>query len=309
MRSWHTAIFQILLPVYCLTIVCIDASKFLRVIFGACLFSRAFIRHIWSFSRRAHTQYKALSPWLTSTWLMTFSRLPIIKFTGIFHSMFGLPKDCVHQNVVHSCKLSFSCWLEGGRHGEGCGSNKWLFSCCIHEKRTMALSEMGLMGTSTVDVAEVVPPTSFNHNKHVIKSNYLYKNEIDLPVRMPYRTTPKYRYKYYYRMKSDMLRRRIDDEPVSDLQTERWIVANGAVNPFSNFSFKFSVCRGMWNTENGGKYHSETHHRRTSSAFCRISLAGTYSRGWISMRRRSGWALLLVALTYLYDQNHCFSFL
>lgn len=132
--------------------------------------------------------------------------------------MFGLPKDCVHQNAVHPCVLSFSCWLEGGRQADGnkCGSNEWLFSCCIRgQRREKAKSETGLMGTNTVDVAEVVPPTSFNRNKHVIKANYLYKNEIDLPVRMPQqRTTPNYRYKYYYRMKPNMLRRRIDDEPV-----------------------------------------------------------------------------------------------
>lgn len=29
------------------------------------------------------------------------------------------------------CKLSFSCWLQGGRHAQGCGENRWLFSCCV----------------------------------------------------------------------------------------------------------------------------------------------------------------------------------
>lgn len=37
----------------------------------------------------------------------------------------------MHQNSVWPCKLSFSCWLQGGRHAKGCGANKWLFSCCI----------------------------------------------------------------------------------------------------------------------------------------------------------------------------------
>lgn len=51
----------------------------------------------------------------------------------ILHSMFGLPSECTHKNVVRSCTLSFSCWIQGGRHAEGCGENKWLFSCCIAE--------------------------------------------------------------------------------------------------------------------------------------------------------------------------------
>lgn len=136
--------------------------------------------------------------------------------------MFGLPQECVHQNVVQPCQLSFSCWLEGGRHAEGCGSNKWLFSCCIRDKRSESGSHLlgnTAAGTShAIDIAaEVVPPTSFNRNKHVIKANYLYKNEIDLPMRIPTtrRPTPKQRYQYVYRrMKPSILRRRIDDEPV-----------------------------------------------------------------------------------------------
>lgn len=42
-----------------------------------------------------------------------------------------MPAECVHQSGVWPCKLSFSCWLQGGKHAKGCGSNKWLFSCCI----------------------------------------------------------------------------------------------------------------------------------------------------------------------------------
>lgn len=48
----------------------------------------------------------------------------------MLHSMLGLPSECVHENVIRSCTLSFSCWIQGGRHAEGCG-NKWLLSCCI----------------------------------------------------------------------------------------------------------------------------------------------------------------------------------
>lgn len=132
--------------------------------------------------------------------------------------MFGFPKECVHDNVVQSCQLSFSCWLQGGRHAEGCGNNKWLFSCCIqdkHEKREKheKIESMTGTGMSTGDMAEVLPPTSYSRNKHIIKANYYYKNEIDLPLRVH---VPKLRLRKVERTKPNMLRRRIDDdEPVS----------------------------------------------------------------------------------------------
>ncbi|XP_055698302.1 serine proteinase stubble [Phlebotomus papatasi] len=50
---------------------------------------------------------------------------------SIISSVFGLPTECIHQNQVMPCKLSFSCWLQGGRHAQGCGENRWLFSCCV----------------------------------------------------------------------------------------------------------------------------------------------------------------------------------
>lgn len=34
--------------------------------------------------------------------------------------------------MIRPCKLSFSCWLQGGKNAQGCG-NKWLFSCCISD--------------------------------------------------------------------------------------------------------------------------------------------------------------------------------
>lgn len=58
--------------------------------------------------------------------------------------MFGLPSQCVHHNIVHPCKLSFSCWLQGGIHATGCGSNKWLFSCCVSENEIFSVSDYGL---------------------------------------------------------------------------------------------------------------------------------------------------------------------
>jgi len=51
----------------------------------------------------------------------------------ILNTLLGVPAECVHQSGVWPCKLSFSCWLQGGKHAKGCGSNKWLFSCCVAE--------------------------------------------------------------------------------------------------------------------------------------------------------------------------------
>lgn len=53
--------------------------------------------------------------------------------TDILQTVFGLPSECFHQNIRLPCKLSFSCWLQGGKHAQGCGNNKWLFSCCLSE--------------------------------------------------------------------------------------------------------------------------------------------------------------------------------
>ncbi|XP_055917829.1 serine proteinase stubble [Eupeodes corollae] len=52
---------------------------------------------------------------------------------GILNSILGVPSECFHQNGVWPCKLSFSCWIQGGKHAKGCGNNKWLFSCCVSE--------------------------------------------------------------------------------------------------------------------------------------------------------------------------------
>lgn len=54
----------------------------------------------------------------------------------ILYSVFGLPSECIHNNVIRSCTLSFSCWMQGGHYVDGCGENKWLLSCCISETET-----------------------------------------------------------------------------------------------------------------------------------------------------------------------------
>lgn len=53
---------------------------------------------------------------------------------NIVHTVLGVPNECVYKNAIWQCRLSFSCWLEGGRHASGCGSTNWLFSCCVFEQ-------------------------------------------------------------------------------------------------------------------------------------------------------------------------------
>lgn len=52
-----------------------------------------------------------------------------------FHRALGLPFDCRYRETVRPCMLAFNCWLQGGRHGGGCGGNNWLFACCIFDDR------------------------------------------------------------------------------------------------------------------------------------------------------------------------------
>lgn len=84
---------------------------------------------------------------------------PKFKFTSfaciidILQTVFGVPSECVHHNKIRPCKLSFSCWLQGGKHVHGCGDNKWLFSCCVSEEDAL------LATASTAYASQVVYST------------------------------------------------------------------------------------------------------------------------------------------------------
>uniref|UniRef100_A0A182Y0J5 Uncharacterized protein n=1 Tax=Anopheles stephensi TaxID=30069 RepID=A0A182Y0J5_ANOST len=65
--------------------------------------------------------------------LIWFGCFSTLVHANIIHNVLGLPDTCVYQNQVRACRLSFSCWLEGGRHVSGCGDNRWLMSCCVYE--------------------------------------------------------------------------------------------------------------------------------------------------------------------------------
>lgn len=108
----------------------------------------------------------------------------------ILHSVLGLPSECSHNNVIRSCTLSFSCWIQGGRHAEGCGDNtyKWLFSCCVPETE--------------------IEFNSIAHNGPV-KSGYF---DNDMPSRFNAMTKIKTQMKQTTPVKQNMLRRRMDDD-------------------------------------------------------------------------------------------------
>lgn len=110
--------------------------------------------------------------------------------------MLGLPSECSHNNVIRSCTLSFSCWIQGGRHAEGCGENtyKWLFSCCVPETE--------------------IEFNSIAHNGPV-KSSYF---ENDMPSRFNAMTKIKAQMKQTTPVKQNMLRRRMDDDGMVNSQ-------------------------------------------------------------------------------------------
>lgn len=61
------------------------------------------------------------------------------------------------------CKLAFSCWLQGGKHVQGCG-NQWLFSCCVAELKVAASNSL-LASTTTLAVP--IPITIVKHRPKI----------------------------------------------------------------------------------------------------------------------------------------------
>ncbi|XP_031641018.1 serine proteinase stubble [Contarinia nasturtii] len=113
---------------------------------------------------------------------------------NILHSVLGLPSECTHNNVIRSCTLSFSCWIQGGRHAEGCGENKWLFSCCISENEMEFSSAIGMKAPIKSNYFENELPTRFNMAK--IKTQIMPTSNF----------------------KHNMLRRRMDDDGMNQFE-------------------------------------------------------------------------------------------
>lgn len=114
-------------------------------------------------------------------------------------SVLGLPSECIHHNKIRPCKLSFSCWLQGGKHAQGCGDNKWLFSCCVSEKDSMvtavgasaSASPIAYTGSASNLVKTIRKPYGLLKEKHARQSTTKI-NKLKFP-------------------KKNILRRRTDD--------------------------------------------------------------------------------------------------
>ncbi|XP_017491349.1 PREDICTED: testisin [Rhagoletis zephyria] len=102
-------------------------------------------------------------------------KLAILVDASILNTILGVPSECTHQNSVWPCKLSFSCWLQGGRHAKGCGANKWLFSCCIGgSSNSNSNSNSGSFNTNTA--------TNFATGEATIQYRPLYGDTNQAPV-------------------------------------------------------------------------------------------------------------------------------
>ncbi|XP_050072357.1 uncharacterized protein LOC126560440 [Anopheles maculipalpis] len=127
-------------------------------------------------------------------WLGCFTTL---VHANIIHNVLGLPDTCVYQNQVRACRLSFSCWLEGGRHVSGCGDNRWLMSCCVYEteqSNAIIAPKLAYAGPMVpvpiiqpiVPVSRpnmIVPSQSFSKQKSFFhrRSDQLMQNECGIP--------------------------------------------------------------------------------------------------------------------------------
>jgi hypothetical protein len=59
-------------------------------------------------------------------------------FSGrMFVTLLGYPPKCERKGILHSCTLSFACWLVGGSSQEGCGASPWIVACCVTAKKSL----------------------------------------------------------------------------------------------------------------------------------------------------------------------------
>lgn len=183
--------------------------------------------------------------------LRRFTRILLLLSIGILHSVLGLPSECSHNNVIRSCTLSFSCWIQGGRHAEGCGENKWLFSCCISEINT-----------------DFNVPIAYNGP---MKPGYFDKN--DMATRIMPKIKPQMMPSPTF--KQNMLRRRMDDngmviEFIVDI-LRMCKVAERIFLPHVSESIR------MWGSTNGSQYYSKANYWGSDGTFCCTSMASAHT--------------------------------
>lgn len=135
----------------------------------------------------------------------------------ILQAVLGLPTECLHHNKIRPCKLSFSCWLQGGKHVQGCGDNRWLFSCCITERDTRtpaatAAISADASGTAAAAASAPVPAAvvymaAAGHAPALITGVVVRK-----PPAKHARTKSPHKFGGKYPSKKNVLRRRTDTD-------------------------------------------------------------------------------------------------
>lgn len=91
--------------------------------------------------------------------ICTLSSCRLVDAT-FFHRALGAPFDCRYRETVRPCMLAFNCWLQGGRHGGGCGGNQWLFACCIFDQSPARPNEKYTSGSLKKGGPPHPPPKS-----------------------------------------------------------------------------------------------------------------------------------------------------
>lgn len=244
-----------------------------------CLFLSHRVQYDRNYLKRVSKQI-----WLNS-WKPNSEIRYICIFVDILQSVLGLPSECTHNNVIRSCTLSFSCWIQGGHHVEGCGENKWLFSCCISDGETMDFNQYnGLIKPGSFFDMDL--PARFNLMPK-IKSQLMPSTPLSssstssAAASMPSSSSSSSIFK------KNMLRRRMDDNGMVKRKSTTFYSLL-LILVFIEIVHQTVESIWVWSTTHGSKYHSKADHWWAYSTVCCVALASAHSYRWISMRRHFG---------------------
>lgn len=107
--------------------------------------------------------------------IILISALSSLVDATFFHRALGVPFDCRYRETVRPCMLAFNCWLQGGRHGGGCGGNHWLFACCIFDQSP---ARPGEKYTSSGSIKKGGPPAP-SKSTHLVSSPNSIRRRMD----------------------------------------------------------------------------------------------------------------------------------
>lgn len=170
--------------------------------------------------------------------------------SGTFlHRALGLPFDCRYRESIRPCMLAFSCWLQGGRHGGGCGGNNWLFACCIFDN--VSAARPNEKSVAAPIRRNSPPPPHPNAIRRRMDNNLLQVSGC----------------------RNELLGWLSCCQDVARITEDQ-----------SNQSKQlFTISGQLWYPSQWKQYYSEANHRRTSSWVCRICMASSHPHFRISM--------------------------